>query len=346
MSQSPPNPDHDSADDLWLKDPGTIKRFLHNEAQYQQLCSEVEYILKKKILENKIQTSFIGSRAKTLSSFIEKLTRKKYSSPFEEIKDFSGARIVCLYHQDLDLVREIIINEFEILEEVDKLEELGVNRFGYGATHFIIALGEKHSGTRYDDLRNLNCEIQVRTVVQDAWAIIQHHMTYKKESEIPTQILRKLNSLAGLFEVVDDQFQRIREQRDSYLAWVRSNLAEDSEISKTELNSDSLIEYLKWKFPKSPPDSWDGQVSLVVNCLQQHGYKTLGDIERTIKKFDKPTENIIAELEKADRIQKTKDNEVPSTVYVAIAAALEHDGMTSDLGFPESWLEMISRYRK
>ncbi|MBX8529304.1 hypothetical protein K5D32_06510 [Pseudomonas cichorii] len=346
MPPSLPIPDHDSADDLWLKDPGTIKRFLHNKVQYEQLCSEVEYILKKKILEEKIQTSFIGSRAKTLSSFIEKVSRKKYSSPFDEIKDFAGARIVCLYHQDLELVRELIINEFDILEEVDKVEELGSNRFGYGATHFVVALAEKYSGARYDDLRNLNCEIQVRTVVQDAWAIIQHHMIYKKESEIPTHILRKLNSLAGLFEVVDDQFQRIREQRDSYLTWVRSNLAEESDTSKTELNTDSLIEYLKWKFPKLLPDSWDGQVSLVVNCLQQHEYKTLGDIERAFKKFDVSIEKIIATLEKAEKIKRTENNGVPSIIYVVIAASLENEGVMSDLGVPEYWVEMISSYKK
>lgn len=153
---------------------------------YEQLCAEVEYILRKRIADRGIETSSITSRAKTLNSFLEKLQRKHYESPFEQLTDLAGARVVCLYRSDIAKVADIIRAEFVVAEDVDKLDELGVDQFGYGARHFIVRLGKTSSGARYDDLKNLPCEVQIRTVVQDAWAIIQHHMVYKRESQVPT----------------------------------------------------------------------------------------------------------------------------------------------------------------
>lgn len=155
-------------DDLWKNDPDTIRNFLTARNDYEQLCTEVEYILKKKISQAQIETSFIGSRAKTLNSFLEKLQRKNYRNPLEELTDLAGARVVCLYSGDLEKIESIIKEEFTIIEKINKLEELEVNEFGYGAMHFIVTLGKSSAGARYDDLRNFVCEIQVRTVVQDA----------------------------------------------------------------------------------------------------------------------------------------------------------------------------------
>jgi putative GTP pyrophosphokinase len=149
-----------------------------------------------------------------------------------------------LYRSDIAKVADIIRAEFVVAEDVDKLDELGVDQFGYGARHFIVRLGKTSSGARYDDLKQLPCEVQVRTVVQDSWAIIQHHMVYKRESQVPTQLQRKLNSLAGLFETVDDQFERIREEREAYLVEMRGS-TEASTFLENEPNLDSFKEYLK-----------------------------------------------------------------------------------------------------
>jgi len=201
------------ADDMWVKNPAVIKKFLDARPEFEQLCTEVEYILKKKVLSASIETSFLGSRAKTLNSFLEKLTRKNYTDPFNQLDDLAGVRVVCLYNSDIPKVIEIIRNAFEIVQEIDKRDELETNKFGYIGNHFIVRLGQNYSGARYDDLSTLRCEIQVRTVVQDAWSIIQHHMVYKKESQVPSNLIRKLNGLAGLFETVDDQFELIRISR-------------------------------------------------------------------------------------------------------------------------------------
>ena len=187
------------AKQLWTKTPEIIREFLNQQPDYEQLCTEVAYTLSKRLSDAKIGISAVMCRAKTLESFLEKIDRKHYQNPLTEITDFAGVRVVYLYPGDFPTVEKIICEEFEVLEKVDKLHEKEEDRFGYGAIHFLLRLGKPSTGARYDHLKNLVCELQVRTVLQDAWAIIDHHLAYKKESDVPTLLRRKLNSLAGLF---------------------------------------------------------------------------------------------------------------------------------------------------
>jgi len=158
-------------DDIWQRNPEIIKQFFQVRRDYEQLCAEVEYILRKRIAESGIETSSITSRAKTLNSFLEKLQRKHYDSPFEQLSDLAGARVVCLYRDDIAKIAETIRSDFDVVEDIDKLDEMAVDQFGYGARHFVLRLGKTHSGPRYDDLKQLLCEVQVRSVVQDAWPL-------------------------------------------------------------------------------------------------------------------------------------------------------------------------------
>jgi ppGpp synthetase/RelA/SpoT-type nucleotidyltranferase len=69
-------------------------------------------------------------------------------------------------------LRELLNLSLRYLRKVDKLEEQEVDKFGYGALHYLVNLGRKSSGARYDDLKRLVCEIQVRTVLQDAGRLL------------------------------------------------------------------------------------------------------------------------------------------------------------------------------
>lgn len=309
-----------TADDVWEKNPEVIKRFLNVRRDYEQLCTEVEYILRKKILAVNIETSAISSRAKTLNSFLEKLQRKHYEDPFAQLTDLAGCRVVCLYHSDISKVAEIIRAEFVIVEDVDKINALAVDQFGYGARHFIVRLGKTSSGARYDDLKQLSCEIQVRTVVQDAWAIIQHHMVYKREAQVPTQLQRKLNSLAGLFETVDDQFERIREQREAYVAEIRDSTESPAAFLENELNLDSFREYLKWRFPNRQLETFEGQARMALDGLLVVGYTKLSDVEKIIKQTAQSRTALIAKIEKD--IEKADDGSMPASIEPALALTL------------------------
>ena len=343
-SSSKAKPASLTMDEVWQRKPEVIKQFLQVRPDYEQLCVEVEYILCKRIAEGKIETASISSRAKTLNSFLEKLQRKHYDNPFEQLTDLAGVRVVCLYHGDIAKVAEFIRSEFKVIEDVDKLDELGVDQFGYGARHFVVQLGKTSSGARYDDLKEFVCEVQVRTVVQDAWAIIQHHMIYKREAQVPTQLQRKLNSLAGLFETVDDQFERIREERDAYLTEVRCSTDKPSAFLENELNLDTFKEYLMWAFPSRGLEAWDGQARVVLDYLLFAGHKTLGEVDGIVKKTAEAPKAILKELR--DNVTTCDDGTVPSSLEPAFALALTAPGW--EKLFP-AWrsqtVRLIRKYR-
>lgn len=329
-------------DRLWAEKPHVIKSFLDVRPVYEQLCTEVEYILRKRVGERAVQTSFIGSRAKTLNSFLEKLTRKHYKKPFNEVTDFAGARVVCLYNNDINAIAEIIHDEFEVIEEVNKLEELEENKFGYIGRHFIVKLGKKSSGARYDDLRSLNCEIQVRTVVQDAWAIIQHHMAYKNESDVPSTLIRKLNSLAGLFETVDDQFELIRSQRDTYVKEIRESKGVADKFLENELNLDTLVEYLKWKYKDRDLASFEGQPSLLLEILMGRNISTLREIENLLDRSEPNGEKAIQAITSLADEEWNYEN-LPAALAIAISLSILPE-FRHAFKWSEIWDTIIAKY--
>lgn len=283
---------------LWEEHPDVIRDFLAIRPQYEQLCSEVKYILEKRLQESEIEVSTVTSRAKTLPSFAEKTARKGYDDPLADTTDLAGVRVVYLYRDDQLRIETIIENEFRVVEKIDKVGVREADEFGYGALHYLVKLGKKSSGARYDDLKALMCEIQVRTVLQDAWAVIDHHLSYKNEADIPKQLRRKLNSLSGLFETADDQFDHIRQERTDYLERVRKLRDDPAAFLSQELNLDTFAEYIKWKFPDKAREPDDRFLLRVFRALQQYDIGSLEQIDNLVERT-KPARTAIGRENKA-----------------------------------------------
>ncbi|HIF5672897.1 TPA: GTP pyrophosphokinase [Vibrio parahaemolyticus] len=274
-------------DMVWAKNPQYIRKFHENKQMYNLLCDEVKFILNKALSDACIETASITARTKTESSFCEKLNRKSYTDPFVEITDFAGARVVFLYSSDRSRLEELIEREFEIVEKVDKVEGSGVDQFGYGALHYLVHLKTDYLKARYPELENLTCEIQVRTILQDAWAVVAHHLSYKQESDIPHHLRRKLNALSGLFETADDQFERIRELRYSYQQAVSEDIEQNKDDGLgVEIEVDNLSAYLAWKFPDRRIS--DGSsISDAIHELKSFGYITLKQLDDILNRTEK-----------------------------------------------------------
>lgn len=271
-----------SLDKIWKEKPEVVRRFYEKLPVYERLCDEVKYILNRRILADDIEIGHLTSRAKSLSSFCEKMDRKKYSNPFEEITDLAGVRVVYLYLSDRVRLENVIELEFEVLEKVDKISSQDIDKFGYGALHYVVRLKRTHAGARYDDLREVFCEIQIRTILQDAWAIVAHHLSYKHESDIPKELRRKLNALSGLFETADDQFEQINFARVEYQVKVKKDISENTELSlDVDINLDNLLGYLSWKFPDRKPSTREEAADLLEE-LQPFGYEKLKLIDDAV----------------------------------------------------------------
>jgi ppGpp synthetase/RelA/SpoT-type nucleotidyltranferase len=328
-----------TADGIWRLQPAAIRRFIETEPDYLALCREVAYILQKRSESVSVETASISWRSKSLNSFLEKIQRKAYVDPFEDLTDRAGVRVVCHYTPDCEVVSKIVAAEFEVLEAEDKTSTLGIDKFGYSARHFLVKLGPQSVGARYDYLRDLKCEIQIRTALQDAWAVLQHHLFYKLEYRIPTELLRSANSLSALLEHVDQGFERLRQQRDEYFAQVRESRTDRDRFLLNELTLESFAEYLSWRFSDRPIERSEGQLRRVLADLDRQRFRLLSDLDGVIERF-------AAEIEEIGRMVDVVDltaNEQRPSVYDAVwAVALEEPKMLAGSGLPLHWRDALT----
>jgi putative GTP pyrophosphokinase len=322
-------------DQVRKSEPETIRQFQKQEPNYQKLCTEVAHILEKRLQTDGIKISAISSRAKTLESFLEKISRKEYEKPFEDITDFAGVRVVFLYGKDVLEIERSIQEEFEVVGKTDKNNENGTDKFGYAATHFIIRLGDNVSGARYDDLKKLTCEIQVRTVLQDAWAIIEHHLGYK--SKVPSVLKRKLNGLAGLLEVADDQFEQIRNAREAYNIEIENSEDDPQKFLENELNLDSFLKYLQWKYRDEVVDA--ELTSFVFDFIATREYKTLAALDSEVSRGHEK----IAQI--SDEDKGTFEHYLNGPEFRSMTAILLVDPKSRrSMSFSKSIFNMLKKY--
>ncbi|MHC4394799.1 MAG: GTP pyrophosphokinase [Planctomycetota bacterium] len=183
-----------------------FERYKKRLPEFKLLMDEGERTLKK--ATSMIKVHSITSRIKGFDSCLSKVIDKKIEEPFEGIRDFVGLRAVCLFLSDLDRVEKVIDDTFEVIEREDKTNNSEKDVFGYMGKHFIVKLKAK------DKTDAMPFEIQVRTIAQDAWASVSHHLDYKTNS-IPEELKRDFYALSGLFYVADTHFSFIKHDKMS-----------------------------------------------------------------------------------------------------------------------------------
>ncbi|MSM38839.1 MAG: (p)ppGpp synthetase [Geobacter sp.] len=162
----------------------------------------------------------IEGRVKDKEECIKKFHRK-YQRKLEadeqpyEIKDFIsdliGIRIVCLYEDQIPVLSEVLQRNFNILDVTDKISavESTEDSFGYKGLHMDLALNdEMASQPKYQPYADCAFEVQIRSLIQDAWSVLDHKIKYKKS--IPIDLKRRINVLSALFELADREFKEIR----------------------------------------------------------------------------------------------------------------------------------------
>ncbi|MDA8189633.1 MAG: hypothetical protein M0T85_15950 [Dehalococcoidales bacterium] len=201
-------------------DPADIEaRYVQAARDYERLAEKVADILAAAFEDAGIKVGPITYRLKDFRSFIEKIVRKRYfDDPFERVEDIAGVRVRCLFPSDTDGVVRIIKSSFDILSFEDLSSSFEEHEFGYQSIHFIVRLPRPEIVKARGRLARLKCEIQVRTLGQDAWSEVNHVLNYKSPASIPPQLRRRLNALSALFEVADREFEAIRAAHSEVLA--------------------------------------------------------------------------------------------------------------------------------
>jgi putative GTP pyrophosphokinase len=164
---------------------------------------------------------YISGRVKEYEECLSKFERKylpEISSAdtdyhiIDSLSDFIGIRVVCFYLEDVKKIRKEFGKYFRELSSTDKavMLETTDDKFGYKSLHLDLVLKRNNKIRDYKKYGSIQIEVQIRTVIQDAWSILDHKIKYKKS--IPQYLKRRINRLSALFEIADDEFLRIKEE--------------------------------------------------------------------------------------------------------------------------------------
>lgn len=131
----------------------------------------------------------------------------------DHITDLIALRVVCFYEDEVERVRQLVETEFEVIGVTDKTAQMEGTEasFGYKGLHLDLKLGAGRQVMKeYAAYAGFPFELQIRTVVQDSWSVLDHKIKYKKS--IPKDLKRRINTLAALFELADREFRAIRDE--------------------------------------------------------------------------------------------------------------------------------------
>jgi ppGpp synthetase/RelA/SpoT-type nucleotidyltranferase len=260
-----------------------LQEFREKRQELMQLDNHVFELISQTLKQQEIELNSIEHRIKTEESLAGKLERKgeKYHQ-LSDITDLIGLRIVTFYTDDVDKVAAIISQLFDIdwSNSVDKRKLHDLNSFGYNSLHYICNL---HEGS-------FPFEIQIRTALQHTWSAIEHDIGYKGAVKLPPQYRRQFSRLAGMLELADDEFSRLRTTMTEYRRQIQT-LVKSGNLSEVVLSTDSFRSYLELR----PFDRLNQRIAAVnqaelfpaslmpfLPILESFGMESLGQVQAMV----------------------------------------------------------------
>ena len=307
----------------------------HGEAllqQYRELLPTLEQLAKdaydlllRALREQGIYVTAMEHRVKTEKSLAGKLELKgaKYKS-INDITDLVGLRVITFYTDEVDKVAAIAKRIFDIdwQESVDKRKLHELDAFGYNSLHYICRL--KTGGPRF--------ELQMRTALQHVWSTIEHDTGYKGDVKIPREYKRQFSRLAGMMELIDDEFSRLRivltDYRRQTLALVKNGQLDDVPLSaetfRSYLELHPFDRLNKRIAAVNQAEIWPVSIMSYLPVLESFGLESLGDVQRFIdENSDDAHQLALSQLAITDLDILSSNTALQ---YLCLVYVLKHDG--------------------
>ncbi len=224
-----------------------------NCQMFDAFGAQVAQVIKVALREVGIQFQDVFSRTKGEESFLEKA--KHYDDPRAEVQDLVGLRVITYFSGEIDRVEQRLNALFAVDSSLtaDKGSDLGPDRLGYRARHFVCRIGpDREQLADWKSFKGIRFEVQVTTVLGHAWSEFEHDRGYKYRGQLPPELERRLNLAAGLLEVADRELDALAKEISRYTAEVAETIGRrDGALAKIDLNAISLRELLLERLPAS-----------------------------------------------------------------------------------------------
>jgi putative GTP pyrophosphokinase len=286
--------------DFLAHERATVAEYLPHQQFYADLASVAARILEECLKHHNIKAS-VQFRAKDPASLGHKSAipseadpnRPKYAEPLKQITDLAGVRVITQVLGMLPEINGIIHQEFAVLEQSDKsLQLIEEEKFGYQSIHYLVKVGAARARlAEYRRFSGAIVELQVRTILQHAWAEIEHDIQYKSSTAYPEEIRRRFMALAGMLEIADREFQAIQGADKQIIDASREKVAR-GELSGVEITPLSLKQFLDKRLGQDfriADWSYDYDTRLVKTL----GFTDLKQIEDAISGYD---DNVISTI--------------------------------------------------
>jgi putative GTP pyrophosphokinase len=271
-----------------------VNAYLKVQPFWSDVAAAVGRVIEQALKSRDIQIHSVQFRAKEPASLGRKASkpsdgdpnRPKYPEPLKDITDLSGTRVITYFPRTVVAIDQMLREEFEILEKIDKSQDLvEEERFGYQSVHYLVRLSTTRSALpEYRRFSDAITEVQVRTILQHAWAEIEHDIQYKSSAAIPRDIKRRFMALAGMLELADREFQSIQDE-DAARNQEAKTLVEENRLESVEVTPAALKLYVDRRLGA------DGRMSefsydWTVRLLKRLGFRTLGQVDAAIRQYD------------------------------------------------------------
>lgn len=272
-----------------------MEQYHERIAVYERLSHLADEALRRALDAQHVKVTAMEHRIKTESSLAGKLELKggKYQT-LDDVTDIVGLRVVTFYSADVDKVAAIVNEAFVVdrRNSVDKRKQHRLDSFGYNSLHYICRLPK----TVVDDpdmplLNELRFEIQMRTALQHVWSTLDHDTGYKGDVKIPHEYLRQFNRMAGMLELMDEEFSRLRNVLVDYRRQMLA-LEASGQLDSVDLNAETFRRYLE----AHPFDRLNQRIAAInqaelypvpimpyLRVLLDLGMETLGEVNRLVE---------------------------------------------------------------
>ncbi|MBB5375536.1 ppGpp synthetase/RelA/SpoT-type nucleotidyltransferase [Deinococcus metalli] len=235
--------------------------------EYERLRDAAVAVTNALLQSSGLNIHHVTGRVKRPASLADKLLRKpgRYGA-LDEVTDLVAVRVITYFESDVQAVSRLVEERFDVdwAHSIDKSKMHDPDRFGYMGVHYVVRpLGHGPADAAFEDHP---FEIQIRSILQHAWAEIEHDLGYKNREAVPREVRRRFYRLAGLLEMADEEFMTLHRLSKDYAATLPERVHDAPDSVYIDVQS------LQYMLDVDPVRDLDTRVAAALNVLLLTGW--------------------------------------------------------------------------